>query len=410
MTPFQMIVSALVVLALVIILYFWKFKHPPLGGPPNPPNPPGPPPAGVIRELYVADAGDGAIWTFAIADDTSLLQVPPDRYIKGDLPYDPGMTQLSSPMDVAVDRVSLFVLNQYIDGDGNLLPGNGVDPNGNPLPNVNPILIFNTNRRGDFKPYSWWGPDAFPHATDGTPQAVPLCMAISSKNPDSLLLGEQGTAGTFVQQMDKFPQAPGNHGQPVTSNLNSGYVTGIATHTEDDGTVSFALVWTNPPQVPPSQNPPPQYAVLFFANTPNFAGVPAMATQTITGPNKSLNRPQRIAFGPDGSLFVTNWGDQQGDGSVTIYVRDANGNYQFVQRIGGLWQPTGIALGIDGTIYVADLARILVFDPRDVAAAKSDVIEPKQVVEVNTMFAAPDGTNQMPLSAELNGMAIRTVL
>jgi len=33
MTPFQMIVSALVVLALVIILYFWKSKHPPLGGP-----------------------------------------------------------------------------------------------------------------------------------------------------------------------------------------------------------------------------------------------------------------------------------------------------------------------------------------------------------------------------------------
>ena len=121
MTPFQMIVSALVVLALVIILYFWKSKHPPLGGPPNPPNPPGPPPGGVIRELYVADAGDGAIWTFAIADDTSLLQVPPDRYIKGDLPYDPGMTQLSSPMDVAVDRVSLFVLNQYIDGGRQLV-------------------------------------------------------------------------------------------------------------------------------------------------------------------------------------------------------------------------------------------------------------------------------------------------
>lgn len=377
----------LVVLVVVfVVISLWRRLNPPRVGTPPGPTPPGPPPTNpVTRELYVADGGDNAIWIFGVADVASTLVLPPLRFIRGGPLGEVGDTQLRYPLDLAVDSVNLFVLNQYLDQEGN------------PVPQVNPVLIFSADfdptaaRGSNVPPFNTWGQDAFP-------QVIPACISVA-KGPDSFLLGAQGAAGTFVQQMDKFPQQVGNHGQPwgmlKLDAGDAGFVTGIATH---KGT--FALVLTTQ-----SQGQPPQYSVLFFAAIPNFESGPAQPTQVITGPDTLLNRPQRIAFGPDGSLFVTNWGDRQGEGSVTVYSPDANGmNYRLAHRIGGpasnnakLSQPTGIAVGEEGTIYVADVSQIKVFE----ANADGDA-QPKQIVDMNRGL-------QMQLGALLTGIAFRGV-
>jgi hypothetical protein len=281
-----------------------------------------------------------------------------------------------------VNSVNLFVLNQYLDQDGN------------PVPQVNPVLIFSADfdptasRGSNVPPFATWGQDAFP-------QLIPACISVA-RGPDSLLLGAQGAAGTFVQQMDKFPRQPNDHGQPGMLKLDAGFVTGIATH---KGT--FALVLTSQ-----SQGQPPQYSVLFFAAIPDFESGPAQPTQVISGADTLVNRPQRIAFGPDGSLFVTNWGARKGEGSVTIYSPDANGmNYRLAHRIGGpasnnakLSEPTGIAVAEGGTIYVADVSQIKVFD----ANAGGDAL-PKQIVDMMNKDL------EMQLGAVLTGIAFRGV-
>jgi DNA-binding beta-propeller fold protein YncE len=324
-----LVVAVLVLVGLAVRYFGPRLKPPPLAGPP-PPSGPRP------RELFVADEGTNTIWVFGINDDGTLIR-PALRRISGGALGDPGLTQLNKPIDIAVDSGgTTFVLNQILDQQGNLIPF------------ANPIVIFPNDGNGNIAPTEWWGQDILVGGVQG-------CMAVSANN-DSLLVGMAGDMGWIVQQIDKF-RSQATHGLGGTISGLMGNITGIATRGP-----SYVVVQTSE-----QDNQMPQYAVLFFAFTPGFENVVANPTQTIVDP--ALNRPQRVTFGPDGSIFVTNWGwsKEPFSASVTIFAPDAQGNFKLARQISGsvqtrLLQPTGIAVSDDGIIYVADSGDIKVFD------------------------------------------------
>jgi DNA-binding beta-propeller fold protein YncE len=84
---------------------------------------------------------------------------------------------------------------------------------------------------------------------------------------------------------------------------------------------------------------------------------------TITGPNTKLRSPVGIAVDVDGTIFVTN---VEGDfNSVTAYAPGANGDVPPIAVIQGshtgLLHPSGIAVGFGHRLYVVNSAVITVY-------------------------------------------------
>jgi sugar lactone lactonase YvrE len=81
-------------------------------------------------------------------------------------------------------------------------------------------------------------------------------------------------------------------------------------------------------------------------------------TATISGPQTGLNNPFGVAVDSSGKIYVANFFDGTGSGSVTMYSPGSNGNARPVATIKGpnteLDNPSGIAIDAGGKIYVAN--------------------------------------------------------
>jgi len=81
----------------------------------------------------------------------------------------------------------------------------------------------------------------------------------------------------------------------------------------------------------------------------------------INGSNPFLFEPEGIALDSKGNIYVANLtGGLSGNGSVTVYAADSNGNATPTATIAGpdtgLSTPVGIALDASGNIYVANVS------------------------------------------------------
>jgi len=346
-------IAAIAVVGLGLVLRYFgpRLKSPPIYGPPGP-RP---------RELFVAEAGNNAISVYAI-DGQGLLQSPALRRIVDDPAHNP-ITHLVAPYDIFVDSTFAFVLN------------NVTNPGGDVIPDVDAIVIFRSDKNGAVSPdFSWYEVVFSP--------VVFSCITVT-RAPDSLLLSVN-FPDPQVMQLDKFPLQPNDHGQVgVLTNSQFGVISGIAASES-----SFYVVTQPAPGNQPGTQPtpPPQEPMLlFFESSPRFMEIGEVAaTRTISGPNTLLSRPQRVTVDRHGFVYVTNWGDGEFSGSVTVYDPMADGNVLPVRRIGGpdavrtrLGRPLGIAVSDDGFIFVADTDVIKVFQPDD----DGDVL-PHQVLEV----------------------------
>ena len=79
---------------------------------------------------------------------------------------------------------------------------------------------------------------------------------------------------------------------------------------------------------------------------------------TIGGPNTGLNHPFGIAVDSGGKIYVANFFDGVGSGSVTVYAAGSKGNARPLATIigadTGLDNPSGIGIDSTGKIYVAN--------------------------------------------------------
>ncbi len=348
---------AVVSLGLVLRYYGPRLKNPPIYGPPGP-RP---------RELFVAEAGNNAISVYAI-DERGLLQSPALRRIVDDPAQNP-VTHLVAPYDIFVDTTYTFVLN------------NGTDAEGAVVPEVDAIVIFGNDKNGAAPPdYSWYQVTFEP--------ILFSCLTVTRAQPDSLLLGVN-FPDPLVMQLQKFPLQPNDQGQAGSlTNSRFGIISGIAASES-----SFYVLTQPAPGNQPGTQPtalPNGPMLLFFESSPRFMNAGEVAaTRTIAGPNTLMSQPQRITVDRNGFVYVTNWGNGEFTGSVTVYDPMADGDVLPVRRIGGpdsrqtrLGRPLGIAVSDDGFIFVADTDLIKVFRPDD----NGDVV-PYQVLDVG------DGSN-----------------
>ncbi len=116
-------------------------------------------------------------------------------------------------------------------------------------------------------------------------------------------------------------------------------------------------------------------AFLYLANrSPAEIPVPSSVTQVVGGPLKngtaSLDSPRGIAFAPDGDLYVADLGHSR----VAVFGPDGSFKFAFgsagpaggADKPGQFNEPSGVAVGPHGSVYVADAwnGRIQKFSPR----------------------------------------------
>ena len=135
-------------------------------------------------------------------------------------------------------------------------------------------------------------------------------------------------ASLFTVQV--FDATTGSLTGSLTPTGGWGTPTGIAV--ASDGTVYVADSWNN--------------VIDRFDSLGNFLGVFA---------SSGLFEPTGLAFGPDGFLYVANYGPD-GSGYITRY--DSSGNpvdpTPFVPSSTGLSYPGGLAFGPNGNLYISD--------------------------------------------------------
>ena len=69
------------------------------------------------------------------------------------------------------------------------------------------------------------------------------------------------------------------------------------------------------------------------------------ATTTLSGPSTQLSQPYQIAFDAAGFMYVANAGQATGDGRVTVFAPNANGDTPPVRVLTGFSVSTGVAVG-----------------------------------------------------------------
>jgi sugar lactone lactonase YvrE len=95
---------------------------------------------------------------------------------------------------------------------------------------------------------------------------------------------------------------------------------------------------------------------------PNAEGDVA-PVRVIAGPRTKLSNPMSLALDPRGNLYVANDrlvdGNLIGAASITVYRPGAAGDAAPIRTIAGratkMSRPTGVAVGVDGTVYVANM-------------------------------------------------------
>ncbi|HUO06344.1 MAG TPA: choice-of-anchor D domain-containing protein [Candidatus Binataceae bacterium] len=119
---------------------------------------------------------------------------------------------------------------------------------------------------------------------------------------------------------------------------------------------------------------------------------------TISGAATGLAAPKGIAIGPDGSIYVANCGRQcggaPGASSVTVYAPGSNGNVSPIATISGantgFDSPEGVALDATGNIYVANSGTsnsVTIY-----AAGSSGNVAPSVIIEgAGTGIDGPSG-------------------
>jgi sugar lactone lactonase YvrE len=127
------------------------------------------------------------------------------------------------------------------------------------------------------------------------------------------------------------------------------------------------------------------------------ASADARPVRTIKGRATRLSRPSGLAFDGDGNLYVVNGDVPMEDlGSVAVFAPGASGDAAPIRTLVGrdtrLNEPAGVALGADGSLYVANgapwwLPPILVYSP----GADAEVPPVRAIEGPNTLLAKPRG-------------------
>ncbi len=97
-----------------------------------------------------------------------------------------------------------------------------------------------------------------------------------------------------------------------------------------------------------------------------------------------LKWPHDISFGPDGQLYVADWGRDR----VAVFKPSPDGSYQYASELrGDFTAPDGVLARPDGTIYVSSQATGAIIAFRDgKEIARTDGLE-----QPRHLSAAPDG-------------------
>jgi hypothetical protein len=106
-------------------------------------------------------------------------------------------------------------------------------------------------------------------------------------------------------------------------------------------------------------------AVYVYAPTASGSDAPV---RTITGPLTQLAYPTKATIDSSGNLYVSNYGSNVNDRSVTVFSRGANGNVaprtRLVGIATGLGGSSGIAVDANRNVYVVnDVPSLLKFSP-----------------------------------------------
>ncbi|HTV93650.1 MAG TPA: SBBP repeat-containing protein [Verrucomicrobiae bacterium] len=129
--------------------------------------------------------------------------------------------------------------------------------------------------------------------------------------------------------------------------------------------------------------------------------------RSIVGKNTGLAFPTGVAVGADGKIYVANAGSGPCGtfGSITVYAAGASGNVSPIESIGGsqhsaIFYPEGIAVDPNGNVYVStpDIAAILVFAP----GANGDVAPIAQIQVPTPTSALNAGNAGLALDADGN--------
>ncbi|MGH7441098.1 MAG: NHL repeat-containing protein, partial [bacterium] len=116
-------------------------------------------------------------------------------------------------------------------------------------------------------------------------------------------------------------------------------------------------------------------ACLYILNrAPAEIPIPATVAQVIGGPHRAaagaMNSPRGLAIAPDGDLYVADLGNSR----IAVFGPDGGFKFGFgvkgaaggLDKPGEFNEPSGVAVGPDGSVYVADTwnGRIQKFSPK----------------------------------------------
>lgn len=297
----------------------------------------------VPGEVYVANMGAHSIMVYARNNNGTLADTA-IRVIRGPA------TGLHNPFDIALDGLGRLWVANIGDPVGSNPSITVYEPDANG--NAAPGFTFSATRLRDFVPNALTKSGAEEMFASGP--IVPFSMSATVNHLCTMISAVIDTTSSAIGSV--FSSSPSQFENPtgVALNLDTLFVS----------TSSLPMIvglYTVP-------NPPANAIILYGRGRNGFNPV---SSSMIAGNNTLLANPAHIDFDNSGNLYVLNRGvpgSSNNPPSITVYGPGQRGNTAPIRTIRGTNTelvtsnaPYGIAVDVNGFIYVSTDNRILVF-------------------------------------------------